>query len=312
MVTIFTTAKPFRGHVNVIQRNALHSWRLLHPDVQIILFGDDEGAAQVCAEIGVHHEPTIEKTEAGSVRIDSMFSRAQALSSYDVLCYLNCDIILTSDFLVALKRVYSACPNFLMIGRRWDTPVTGPIDFSDSRWEQQTRTFALSTNKQRDEWWIDYFAFSRGLFGSDIPALAVGRPRWDNWTVWCAISSGNPVVDASSAVVAVHQNHDYSYFPHGVQGIFRSDEAKRNLELAGGWDHLRTIADATHRLSAKGVSRNPKRFWVSFKRRIAPLYQFLLYRCWVPVRIFLLDITRSLRHKIGLRQRKQPGDSAKL
>jgi hypothetical protein len=32
------------------------SWTLLHPDVQIILFGDDEGGAEVCAELGVQYD----------------------------------------------------------------------------------------------------------------------------------------------------------------------------------------------------------------------------------------------------------------
>lgn len=35
----FTTAKPFVGHNGVIQRNALRSWTLLHPGVEVILFG---------------------------------------------------------------------------------------------------------------------------------------------------------------------------------------------------------------------------------------------------------------------------------
>ena len=45
MLTLFSTCKPFHGHNGVIQRNALKSWRLLHPDIEIILFGDDEGVA---------------------------------------------------------------------------------------------------------------------------------------------------------------------------------------------------------------------------------------------------------------------------
>ena len=45
MFTFFTTAKPFRGHNGIIQRNALKSWMLLHPDAEVILFGDEEGVA---------------------------------------------------------------------------------------------------------------------------------------------------------------------------------------------------------------------------------------------------------------------------
>gem|GEM_PF-7001836 len=47
MLTLFTTAKPFEGHSGVIQRNTLKSWKLLHPDIEIILFGDDAGGAEI-------------------------------------------------------------------------------------------------------------------------------------------------------------------------------------------------------------------------------------------------------------------------
>jgi hypothetical protein len=46
MLTFFTTAKPFGGHNGIIQKNALKSWALLHPEVELILFGDEEGAAE--------------------------------------------------------------------------------------------------------------------------------------------------------------------------------------------------------------------------------------------------------------------------
>jgi hypothetical protein len=47
MLTLFTTAKPFRGHSGMIQRNALKGRTLLHPDIEIILFGDDDGLMQL-------------------------------------------------------------------------------------------------------------------------------------------------------------------------------------------------------------------------------------------------------------------------
>jgi hypothetical protein len=45
MIPLFTPVKPFQGHSAVILRNALKGWKLPHPDIEIILFGDDEGAA---------------------------------------------------------------------------------------------------------------------------------------------------------------------------------------------------------------------------------------------------------------------------
>jgi hypothetical protein len=38
MLTLFTTPKAFSRHINVIQRNALRSWKLLDPDAEVIVF----------------------------------------------------------------------------------------------------------------------------------------------------------------------------------------------------------------------------------------------------------------------------------
>src|SRR5580693_6978115 len=168
MLTFFTTAKPFRGHSGIIQRNALKSWTLLHPDVEVILFGDDEGAAEAAKELGIRHEPSIEKNEIGSNRVDAMFARAQAIARHDVLCYSNCDIIFTQDFRQSVEGVLTARPDFLIVGRRWDTEITRPRDFANPDWQKQIRNLALLTGKQRTPDWIDYFVFSRGLF-TDLP-----------------------------------------------------------------------------------------------------------------------------------------------
>src|SRR5215472_16468615 len=98
MLTLFATAKAFEGHSGIIQRNALKSWTLLHPDVEVILFGDDKGTAEIAAELGLRHEPYVERNELGTKRLDSMFGQAQKIARNDILCYVNCDIvILPSD-----------------------------------------------------------------------------------------------------------------------------------------------------------------------------------------------------------------------
>jgi hypothetical protein len=119
MITIFTTAKPFNGHSGIIQRSALQSWKLLHPDVEVILFGDEEGAAKVCHELGVRHEPHVERDEFGLNRIDSFFGRAEEIAQHDILCYANCDIILTFNFYCA--QVRAAHSRFLVVGRHTTT-----------------------------------------------------------------------------------------------------------------------------------------------------------------------------------------------
>jgi hypothetical protein len=306
MLTLFTTAKPFHGHSAIIQRNALKSWTLLHPDVEVILFGDDDGAAETARELRLRYEPYVSRSEHGSKRLDYMFSTARAVARHDILCYVNCDIILMDDFLRALKRVREKHMNFLMVGRRWDIEMPEPVDYLQASWRSRLQGVALMRGVQRSEEWIDYFAFSKGLYGASVPPLVVGRIFWDDWLVWKAMKLKAAVVDASDAVIAVHQNHDYSYHPKGKHGMWNDVESVRNLEIGGGYGHLRSIKSAPFRLTYAGLRRNlfspiayPK--WTA--RRVATTY-FMRAEATVQTHVWhpLLNATRNLRHQIGIRQ----------
>jgi hypothetical protein len=306
MLTFFSTAKPFTGHSRVVQRNALNSWKLLHPDVEIILFGDEEGAAEVCEELSLRHETYLERNESGLKRIDHLFDRAQEIARHDVLCYVNCDIILTQDFLAALTRVREREKRFLMVGRRWDLDVTTPLDFANPQWAEAIQKRARASGRQRPAQWIDYFAFSKGLYLHQIPAFVIGRVNWDNWLIWFADAVGARVIDASKAITAVHQNHDYSYHPKGKDGVWSDAQSKRNFELAGGHKHLRTIATAKFRLTPSGLVPNRRhrlnhylavvsRHGILLSSRALSLWQSYV---WHP----FLNSTRRFRQALGLRR----------
>ncbi len=305
MLTIFSTPKPFLGHIGTIQRNALHSWKLLHPDAEIILFGDDAGTADVCREFGLRHEPIVQRSEFGTKRLDSIFGTAQKIARHNILSYANCDIILTQDFVRALGELLAWRSNFLMIGRRWDVDVTEPLDFSASNWETRILTRAKSEGLQRLHYNIDYFLFQRGLYPR-IPPLVIGRIWWDHWLVQNAHQGGAPVVDVSSVVCAIHQNHDYGYHPQGMAGVWNDEEARRNLALLGGKSNSRTIEDAEFRLTPQGVSAN-RFYWLApAKRRWRDMAKvirtFVRLKIWFP----LLALTRPIRHAFGVKAENVP------
>jgi hypothetical protein len=295
MVTLFTTPKPFVGHNAVIQRNALKSWTLLHPNVEVILFGDEEGAAETARELGIRHVPEVERTAEGTKLLRSFFDPAQRMARHELLCYLNCDIVLTPDFVKTLSLVRGKHKAFLMVGRRWDTDVLEPLNFSEPEWASRFRNFAMQKGQQRSGGWIDYFAFSRGLYLGQLPAFVIGRVFWDQWLVWKARSAGVPLVDASAAVVAIHQNHDYGYHPAGRAGVWSDEWAMRNLELAGGRWHLCTIDDATHLLGPAGLRPYPRKNFQQVRRFARTL--------WEITRLGILDWTRTVRHSLGLRKK---------
>jgi hypothetical protein len=301
MLTFFTTAKPFCGRSGIIQRNALKSWTLLRPGVEVILFGDEEGAARTAEELGLRHEPCVERNEFGTKRLDAMFRRALAIARHPLLCYINCDILLLPDFCAAVHRVRAEHSQFLMVGRRWDVEMREPLNFESTDWEARLRSRVLREGKQRTPEWIDYFVFPRGLYETKLPPFVVGRVFWDNWLVWKALDAKHPVIDASAAVLAVHQNHDYGYHPQGKSGVFHGVEAGRNYELAGGWKHLRTIADATELLRRDGLKPNRLRHWAAARRYAWQAGRVLLHDGIEPLWFFFLRLTRPVRRRLSLR-----------
>jgi hypothetical protein len=185
---------------------------------------------------------------------------------------------------------------FLMAGRRWDVEIPGPVNFEASSWENDLDGLARKTNRPRPAQWIDYFLFSKGLYYKQIPEFVIGRPGWDNWLLWYPLSQGVPVIDASSEVVAVHQNHDYGYHPDGEKGVWQGEEAQENYRLHQG--KFATLANATHVLRSGKLKRNYKAGLVHFSGQARAAWSRLWF-AW-------LDATRGVRHRLGLRSRSTP------
>ena len=293
MLTIFSTPKPFVGHIDVIQRNALRSWQRLHSDVEIILVGDDAGAEDICKEFGIRHIKEVARNRYGTKYLASIYDKVHEVARHEILCHVNCDILLMSDFLQAARSVVGSMNRYLMAGRRWDVDQRSPLDFDEPSWEHNLRQLARTTNQQRPAQWIDYFLFPKGLYYKKIPPFVVGRPGWDNWLIWYPLSINIPVVDASADVLAVHQNHDYSYHADGEKGVWQGEEAQENYRLHEG--KFGTLAAATYVLRAGRLKRNYKTPFVRIKRSAVAG----AYRIWFG----LLDATRSVRHRLGMRSR---------
>src|SRR4051812_43838487 len=142
MITLFSTPKPFREHINVIQRNALSSWKRLDPQIEIILVGDDEGTAEVCREFDLGHVPFVRRSQSGAKYLNDIFRGVQERARHEHVCYVNCDIILLPEFAAAARRVSAWRNDFLMVGQRTDVDIREPIDFGGQGWERDIRELA--------------------------------------------------------------------------------------------------------------------------------------------------------------------------
>ena len=285
-MTLFASPKAFHGHINVIQRNAIQSWKKIAPNCQIILLGADEGIAEAAVEFGLDHIPDIATNEHGTPLVNDIFAKAEKAAEAGILCYVNSDIVLMSDFADAVREIARSTTKSLMIGRRWNIDLTEPLDFTAPSVEADLRTMVRSRGILFTKAGVDYFVYTRGLL-DDIPPFAIGRTAWDNWLIFRARQQGAAVIDATTRVMAVHQNHDYGNYKT-AKALWVSEEARRNQELMG--KGYRTLDDATHVFSSRGLTsawslrellRNPLRLTGRFPllRRLKPAAGFVL-RPW--------------------------------
>jgi hypothetical protein len=208
MITLFTLPKPFVGHIGMIQRNAIQSWMRLHPDVDILIFGNEHGTAEVAADFGLRHFPDVDVNDYGTPLMSGYFQQAEEAARHSRMCYVNADIVLFPDLLDAVEKV--DLTTFVMGGRRTDYDIAKPVDFTRHDWAEALRKDAKQNGTLRDFGGIDYFVYPRGMFGG-IPQFALGRWYWDQWLVYRARRLGGALVDASECVMAIHQNHDYRH-----------------------------------------------------------------------------------------------------
>jgi hypothetical protein len=283
MLTIFTIPKPFTSETALMQRNAIRSWRQLE-NVQVILCGDDEGVAEAAAELGCDHFPTLERTSLGTPKLDDAFAAAEQLARYELICYVNADIILLPGFQEVLGKLGDS--PFLIAGRRLNVWLSTEIPFQRDDWDTDLWEWVQREGHYSGPVGSDYFIFRRGTLGP-IPPFAVGRPYWDNWMMFMARDRGWPLIDATPVIHAIHQNHDYGHVPGAAGGMWEGPEGDDNLRAASG--QVYTLVDATHALGPHGLESTVDREYKlrRMRRRLERIPGFQLarsvYRFFRPV-----------------------------
>ena len=240
-ITIFSTPKPFSdSHINIIQRNAIGSWKALGSQVEVILIGDEPGLSEAAIDIGVRHIPEVEKNQLGTPLVHSIFNQARESTENEILMYINADIILLPECLPVIQSIHQQEKEFLLAGRRWDLDVTSEINFRGN-WAEELDDLRSREGKLRVPTAMDYFVFPRHLF-QEIPPFAIGRAGWDNWMIYHAKLQPWPVIDVTPTMIVIHQNHDYGHLPDG-KPHYDLEESYQNVALSGGIKTLYDLLD---------------------------------------------------------------------
>jgi nicotinamidase-related amidase len=252
MLTLFTCPKSFDGHIAVIQRNAIQSWKLLSPQPEIVLFGDDAGVADAAKTYGAVHCPAVLRNEFSTPLVNSIFETAEKLASRPLRCYINSDIILTQEFMDTVSRVNDLLSQFLLVGSRFEANVQKPINY-ESDWRKWIEP-RVYQEQGRNQYALDYFVFNRNVWKS-IPPFAIGRFFWDLWLLEDALKRGVKTIDISQTAITYHQMHNYSHIDtnFGISRRLTSPEVRRNLELCGGSDNQPTLQHVRWIYTAQGL-----------------------------------------------------------
>lgn len=273
MITFFSIPKPFRGHIEVIQRNAIQSWLRLDPKPEIFLFCNDYGTHEVAKEFGIRHIPDVALNEYGTPLVSDVFAQITKIASNNILCYINTDIIIMNNLMHAVSRIQKE--KYLLLGKRWDLDVDTPIDFTNPNWEKDLIQHMHGQGELHSHMGVDYYIFPRSLY-QNMPPFAVGRTSYDNWLIWRARNLGTQVFDATRVVTCIHQNHARTYTsigmktPDGKDDLTAGIEALRNREMAGGATKIYTLLDANWMLTRRFIL--PAWGFKNIKRRIRLSY----------------------------------------
>lgn len=257
LITLFTMPKPFSNrssHTSIIQQNAIASWSKL-ADVQVVLVGAETGIEAMARQLGVGHLQGNEYNRLGTPLVNSAFQLVREFCESPLMAYCNSDVILTPDFVDAVRRTYQLVEgeSFVAFGRRIDVRIQALLDFDSTKTIDEVNRQAEQAGRIATQACKEYFVFTRSLY-QDMPAFAIGRGNWDNWMIWSAKKLGCPVVNLSEWVTAIHQEHDYQHTHASRRSVYVSgDEAKQNQKLANGC-HWISGSVGTHRLTGQGLA----------------------------------------------------------
>ncbi|MBW8014707.1 MAG: hypothetical protein FVQ82_00845 [Planctomycetes bacterium] len=243
MITFLSSPKPFVGNAGRIQRNAICSWKAVHPDVEVIIYGDGEGVADVCSEMGLRHIPDIPCAPSGIPFFNGIVEHAAEHAKYDIQCYLNCDIILAGNIFDAVKNI--SFEKFLVTGQRIDLREGTPVDIAGENWQGELLDIIKADKADlHPPSGMDYFIFPRGMWKNLLP-LVIGRGGYDSALVMYCFRNKIPFINATLSIPAFHQFHDYGHLKGGRKLVFDGEDARNNCGLHRNNHSTLNSADST-------------------------------------------------------------------
>lgn len=236
MLILVAIPKEFKGHVGIIQENALRSWLQLMPQSSILLFGRDPSLSQMEKKYGVRTISDTPCNEYGTPYLNHIFKIAASQDQgTKFVVYVNADCILDRHFIHAmhdLVRLGCNLEKFLLSAQRVNIDIDELIDFTVPNIDSMLIA-KISQGVSDSKSAMDVFVFPPEMV-ENFPPFLVGRPCWDQWFIWHARNINASVIDASDTFKVIHQSHDYRHVTGGWREACLGTEASYNRSLAAG------------------------------------------------------------------------------
>ena len=257
MITFLSSPKAFSGPADIIQRNAILSWKKTHPRAEVIIYGDSVGTANVCHELEVQHVPDIQCSPSGVPYFNGIVEHARLHARYDIQVYLNSDILM-SPMVISLPGQIGFS-SFLIVGQRLDLSEGICVDMAEAGWQNELAQLAQTNGVElHGPSGTDYFIFTRGLWKGLSP-LVIGRAGYDGALLAYCLRKNVPIIDATYSLPALHQFHGYGHVVGAVKEVFLGEDATNNKTLHGIKHSAPLISDSTWRLNEGRLLADPAR-----------------------------------------------------
>tara|TARA_B100001175_G_scaffold76821_1_gene64185 strand:+ start:9911 stop:10768 length:858 start_codon:yes stop_codon:yes gene_type:complete len=207
MVTIFTFPRPFKEPFLNAQKNAINSWKKIHPDVEIYLINDEENSSKAFAKKNGIKCIDGKFSEFGTPLLKDALEKIKQLAKHKDILFFNTDIIYIDGMLKSINKIHDSYEEYFVVGRRVNIDLDQKIDFNNKNYKS-TLVDLYNKGDMHGLSGLDYWLFSKNLF-EDIPNFRIGKPGYDSWLLANAHKKQIPTIDASKAIRILHQNHDY-------------------------------------------------------------------------------------------------------
>ena len=148
---------------------------------------------ELFGENRVFYNGYVKSDQDGVPYVDDWFRRGIDEATTKYVCFINTDILLSSQWLRRVKQVYKVFPEtekLVLINQRVDFDLyrsTKNMKYNASNYlEEIDKLVSSSPNEEHTPLGMDTFTFKKDPlpFNVDmIPPFIVGRYNWDNWLV---------------------------------------------------------------------------------------------------------------------------------